>query len=314
MPLCSAPDKTIFTLTFYVKLTSGFRLLKDILQCGFIITVRTTSTVLNNPCSYVHVDKYSIAHLSANQLLILLIQPASSCCITRVNTNRPISLTIRQKRFVHHPFDLFFDDYMVVTEYHVNYYRTKFGHPVAVQLKWLPYHKQNYYFYLKSIPCSWKLGMLIQEDTHLDLMESISHIEDTGLSITSTTDFASHAFNISYTRKLKKHIMRKTENKNLTRCFHQRCYIGFGSYDKNVSWQEAHDLCQSSGHHLLSINSETEWLSLAKLLFYESSGANTVVNFRCSGLVIIFLGLRNQMVGITCCNITTSVLKCYFHA
>ncbi len=78
VPLCSAPDKTIIGPTFFVKLTSGFRLPKDIIQCGIIITVRTTSTVLNNPCIYVHVDKHSIAHLSANQPLNLISQFGNS--------------------------------------------------------------------------------------------------------------------------------------------------------------------------------------------------------------------------------------------
>ncbi len=301
MPLCSFPDKTVFAPSFHVKLASDFRLVKDTLQCGIIIAIHTTPTALNNACIYVHVDKYSLAHFSATQPLILIIRPLSQCVMTGVNTNRSISLRIRQSKLWALTTHVM-ADYMVLTEYHVSFYRTNFGRPIAAQLEWSPAFSpfsHDLYFLHEALGpsitnCSWELEMLIQEDTHLDLTESVKFFETSGVSITLSTDYASLAFNISYTRKLKKDMMRHTENSNLIHCFHQRCYTGFDSYYKNLSWQEAHDHCQSSGHHLLSINSETEWLRLARLLFYVSINTH-----RCTSLMIIFLGLRNQMVGIT---------------
>ncbi len=171
----------------------------------------------------------------------------------------------------------------------------QFGHPIAAQLEWSPRYVLRGINDPSVTNCSWKLEMLVQEGTHLDMTDSINPIEDAGVSITLRTDYASHAFNISYTRRVKK----TAESKNFMHCFHGRCYTGFDSSYTNVSWQKAHDHCQSSGHHLLSINSETEWLRLAQLFFYESSETH-----RCTGLMIIFLGLKNQMVGITYCNIT----------
>ncbi len=307
IPLCSFQYKTVSTGSFHVELKKDFYLLKDMLQCGIKIVINAAPTVLHNICIQALVDESFLARYSSNQPLNLTIQPVSHCRLIRVDTNRPISLTIRQPRLFYVD-DL--DDTNVVTEFHANFGGMEFIHPIALQLEWSQLVRYISDTNLEANGCSWKLKMLIKEDTHLDLTDSVTYFQDTGVSITLSTGNGNHAFNISYARKRKRHIMRQMEHITFdglhkAACFNERCYTGFDSNTENVSWQEAHDRCEARGHRLLSINSETEWLRLKNLLFNVDQEIR-----RCTNLVMIFLGLTNRMVGIKCCNITESILKC----
>ncbi len=65
----------------------------------------------------------------------------------------------------------------------------------------------------------------------------------------------------------------------LTRCYRK---VATGSF----SWLEASRVCEGLGMNMLSLNSEQEWLALAKFLFQNEYEVATV-----------FLGLHRAMVG-----------------
>ncbi len=301
-PLCSGTRKTVFTPSFIMKLEENFYIPRDGLHCGIKITLNTIPAGLHDICLYIPVnEEFYVAGQSGNQALKLTLEPMSRCSLIKVRTNYSISLAIRHPKlgFVD---ELDMHDMNVVTEFHGSFYGTDSSHPIGALLEWsegfLPILDINEEM---EKNCSWKLNMSIREDAHLDLADSVTDIlREIGVSITLRTVNAKHAFTISYERKIKKQIMRQAESVSYNSmhspyCFHQRCYIGIESSTENVSWWEAHNHCQARGHHLLSINSENEWLQLSSILFYQDRETR-----RCTNLAMIFLGLRNQKVGIAC--------------
>ncbi len=296
--LCSVTDKTVFTSFFVTELEKNFYIPRDRLHCGIKLALNTIPAGLQDICLHIPVnEEYYIAGQSGNQASKLSLRPLSHCTLIKVHTNYSISLRISQ------PTLHFFDELAhmnIVNEFHGSFYGTDSSHPIGVLLEWSE-HVLDFLDINEEMEknCSWKLNMLIREDAHLNLADSVTDMRDIGVSITLRTGDAKHAFSLSYERKVKKQIMRQAEivdynGMSSPYCFHQRCYIGIESSTENVSWWEAHNHCQARGHHLLSINSENEWLRLSSILFYIDPETR-----RCTDLVMIFLGLRNQMVGIT---------------
>ena len=286
--VCGRSLKPVYTTSFSTKFPLNYRIIDDNIPCSIRRTVSTLPRLGKDICTNSLVgQQYDVDQQRHDQSEIISysIHPRAHCGNTVMNSSYTVLLAIKQ--------EFLFDgrDKSTLTSYDIDFRAATLENPAQLSVGWSPVILDG----SRGPQCSWNMEMVISDDAHFRLLDSLEDWLDQGVTLTLTTTGYGNEIEISYTRKMKKYIMMATEHvlsahtfePDVPHCVGTKCYTGFDLDFQNVSWLEARDYCQREGHQLVTINSENEWLTLAHFLFEKH---------RCTDLSILFLGLSNQEV------------------
>ncbi len=281
--LCAAP-LTVNTNYIHVRFPRFAHTIRDTIPCSIQTKARTFTRRLNEICGLFRIDDaYANAIQPTNSVLELRLEPIARCGFVTIRAARAISLTIQQQY-------LFDDkDKHTITKYAISFSVGTFNDPIRIQLDWSPVHLEAF----NGKPdCGWHIEMLVTNDTRLHLADSVEGWLDKGININLVTLGLQNEVNISYTRRMKRHLLMAirtlfAERAQASYCYLKKCYTGLDNTFENASWSDALNRCEAAGHQLLAVNSENEWLLMAEFLFEK---------VKCTTLPIIFIGLSNPDV------------------